>query len=297
MASEWFVSRNGKKTGPYATKALKELAANGELSRDDLVQKSGIPDWIKAKSVKGLFTSPVDETFAVQEVPVEPPQPPPPVHVPTVVVRRPKKRKRSRAAVFLVPALLVLICGGSLVAFQHFRSNKWVASAANALASDAPGPSKSPLDDFKATMDRSLAAGPSKGIEFKDASFDVEKTSSLVSPYAATLSSNVIVLRANSNPHRGAFKAVFAFQHGEWFCKKITLVTEDELALEKYKQFKKDVERQKELVTTYEEHTELYKEELDRDVKIIKVAVGSSERKEVMNNRLFDSPAIPGRGS
>lgn len=60
MADEWHFVLDGKKTGPVTAAALKELARSGKLSQTGLIWKEGMPQWIPASRVKGLF--PTDAT-------------------------------------------------------------------------------------------------------------------------------------------------------------------------------------------------------------------------------------------
>lgn len=66
MSSEWFYAKGNEKHGPFSTAEIKRLASAGQLSKHDLVSKSGAADWVRASKVKGLFP---------EEAP-EPPQPP-----------------------------------------------------------------------------------------------------------------------------------------------------------------------------------------------------------------------------
>ncbi len=56
MANEWHYTQNGQQTGETVTDAqLKALAVAGQLKPEDLVWKEGMPNWVPARSVKGLF--------------------------------------------------------------------------------------------------------------------------------------------------------------------------------------------------------------------------------------------------
>jgi hypothetical protein len=66
--ADYFYSTDGKaRLGPVSSRQLKQLADEGVLARNALIWKEGLPDWIPADRLKGLFTTPAAE-------------PPPPAH-------------------------------------------------------------------------------------------------------------------------------------------------------------------------------------------------------------------------
>ncbi len=56
MNPEWYYTANGGQQGPVTAADLKKLAQAGTISKEDLVWKEGMPNWVPAKNVKGLFT-------------------------------------------------------------------------------------------------------------------------------------------------------------------------------------------------------------------------------------------------
>lgn len=58
MAEQWFYTCEGKQMDPVAAAELKQLAAGGLLKPEDLVWKEGMPRWVPAKTIKGLFPPP-----------------------------------------------------------------------------------------------------------------------------------------------------------------------------------------------------------------------------------------------
>ncbi len=63
--TQWFFSRNGgNKVGPVTSRELKRLAATGQLTRTDRIQKIGMEKMVAASRLKGLFAKPADETEA-----------------------------------------------------------------------------------------------------------------------------------------------------------------------------------------------------------------------------------------
>ncbi|NLE38873.1 MAG: DUF4339 domain-containing protein [Pirellulaceae bacterium] len=52
---EWYYAHDERQFGPVSTAELKRLADRGDLTPGDLVWRQGIPDWVEASQVKGLF--------------------------------------------------------------------------------------------------------------------------------------------------------------------------------------------------------------------------------------------------
>jgi GYF domain 2 len=78
MADQWHFSINGNQAGPISSSELKQLASSGGLSRNDLVWKDGLPNWIAAEKLKGLFPA-LENSFQPTLPPRIPPlQPSPP---------------------------------------------------------------------------------------------------------------------------------------------------------------------------------------------------------------------------
>lgn len=55
MATEWYYSKNGHKTGPISAAELKRLAETRQINANDLVWRKGLPSWVPASKVKGLL--------------------------------------------------------------------------------------------------------------------------------------------------------------------------------------------------------------------------------------------------
>lgn len=55
VAANWHCTCNGEQIGPVSTKDLKGLADCGRLHATDLVWKAGMPKWLPASEVDGLF--------------------------------------------------------------------------------------------------------------------------------------------------------------------------------------------------------------------------------------------------
>ncbi|MEZ5945169.1 MAG: DUF4339 domain-containing protein [Planctomycetaceae bacterium] len=55
MAANWHYAKGGEKHGPITSAQLKEMAAEGQLSPDDLVWREDMKEWRKASTLKGLF--------------------------------------------------------------------------------------------------------------------------------------------------------------------------------------------------------------------------------------------------
>lgn len=65
MAAQWhYAKKNGEREGPVSPAKLKQLAAEGWLTPDDLVWKEGLPEWLPAKKVRGLFENALVQALA-----------------------------------------------------------------------------------------------------------------------------------------------------------------------------------------------------------------------------------------
>jgi hypothetical protein len=58
MSSIWYTVIGGMHYGPLTHAELKSLAVNGQLNPQDLVWNAGLPQWITALQVEGLFPVP-----------------------------------------------------------------------------------------------------------------------------------------------------------------------------------------------------------------------------------------------
>jgi hypothetical protein len=55
MAADWYMTRQGKKYGPFTEEKLRELASTNRLLPNDLVWKQGMAQWATAGTVQSLF--------------------------------------------------------------------------------------------------------------------------------------------------------------------------------------------------------------------------------------------------
>jgi hypothetical protein len=53
--TQWYYGQGDKELGPIASEQLKQLAISGELGPQDMVWKEGMPNWVEAGSIQGLF--------------------------------------------------------------------------------------------------------------------------------------------------------------------------------------------------------------------------------------------------
>jgi hypothetical protein len=79
MAEQWYYARGNEKFGPFSSTQLKALAAHGRLLPTDMLHKEGMPKWMPAMRIKGLF--------AASRPPQPPSLPPWPPAVPIVTSR------------------------------------------------------------------------------------------------------------------------------------------------------------------------------------------------------------------
>lgn len=57
MSEQWYYTRNKQQQGPVTFDQLKQLAAAGQLLPTDMVWKEGLPQWLAASGVSGLFVA------------------------------------------------------------------------------------------------------------------------------------------------------------------------------------------------------------------------------------------------
>lgn len=58
MAENWYVGRDGNRSGPFSSAVVRAMAARGEIRPTDMLWKEGMPAWAVASSIPGLFASP-----------------------------------------------------------------------------------------------------------------------------------------------------------------------------------------------------------------------------------------------
>ena len=58
--AEWHYSRGNEQHGPVSSAQLKEMATAGQLQPTDLIWKDGMPGWVAAGKIKGLFEGAAD---------------------------------------------------------------------------------------------------------------------------------------------------------------------------------------------------------------------------------------------
>lgn len=119
----FFVLANGKTSGPFTSRQLRELADAGRLSLDDQVRKENEDKWYPAHKVGGLFDRSVADS---KPVPVAPrPRPARPLPPPAPVLAAPQTTVPSQKAAqglgigsLGVGALAVGMCWLPLVGFS-----------------------------------------------------------------------------------------------------------------------------------------------------------------------------------
>lgn len=73
MSEQWHYSRQGEKFGPVGASKLKQLSRDGDLHPDDLVWRAGLPDWMPARKIKGLFPEAIASSESIASPPPLPP--------------------------------------------------------------------------------------------------------------------------------------------------------------------------------------------------------------------------------
>lgn len=72
---QWYYEHDERRVGPISAAMLKKCADEGILLREDLVWHEGLPDWVPARKVRGLFREPPQSKATQMEEPIERPLP------------------------------------------------------------------------------------------------------------------------------------------------------------------------------------------------------------------------------
>jgi TM2 domain-containing membrane protein YozV len=133
MADEWYYAQNNERKGPVPFAKLKSIAKSGWLMPDDLVWRSGMPDWMRAREAEGLFETAIGRrlqlaiarltgsTTPVRDEPKqEPEQNVTPPDIPKKTSEPAKRPERLQTPNFdwddLQPRHVLAACGGFLAA-------------------------------------------------------------------------------------------------------------------------------------------------------------------------------------
>lgn len=113
----WHYVQNGKACGPVDAETLLALFKTGSVSRDTLVWKEGMGDWVPARSVPEFAAT-------VQSPPTPPPVPPltmPPRGAGSVPPSEPDKNDIDQNKVFAILAYLGILFLVPLLAAPHSK--------------------------------------------------------------------------------------------------------------------------------------------------------------------------------
>jgi hypothetical protein len=142
----WWYSKGEQRLGPYTAAELKERVASGQVTSTDMVWKEGLPNWVQASSVSGLFTTNGSES----------PPPLPPTQAGSA--QKLKIHGSLRVAFWAIGVFVVLIIFATIFGPSHNRSSNsgQVASsspnhaeAASASASTSAPPTLKVGDTFE----------------------------------------------------------------------------------------------------------------------------------------------------
>lgn len=129
MADDWYYTQNGERKGPVSFAKFTAMAKSGWLTRDDLVWRHGMADWVPAHDAEGLFANPLSrvlqKTIGGLRGPAEKPvseglRDATPPSIPAKTAKPSSRKARARAPEIewgeLSPRHLVAACGGFLAA-------------------------------------------------------------------------------------------------------------------------------------------------------------------------------------
>ena len=66
----WFYLKNGRRVGPFSPVELETMAATGQLVPADSVRKEGMPEWMPAAKISGLFAASASVTASARKAAV-----------------------------------------------------------------------------------------------------------------------------------------------------------------------------------------------------------------------------------
>jgi hypothetical protein len=76
MPARWYFDCDGRQGGPVTVAELKQMADVGQLRPTDKVRKEDMDHWVKARSVRGLFTPVVPPPMGLDDAPLATPAEP-----------------------------------------------------------------------------------------------------------------------------------------------------------------------------------------------------------------------------
>lgn len=160
---KWFVVRGAKEEGPFTSRQLKLMAADGRLRPDDLVRREDVETSRPASAIKGLFppegTAPVGAPTEAATVPRS-------RSSPRVPDAEPKQRGLKKMLVIGVGVVAVLVLGSCVVVGVLFTQAKKAAQQGLAEADRMweAGDKAAAVSKYKAILqDRSKKAALGDG--------------------------------------------------------------------------------------------------------------------------------------
>jgi len=213
---EWYYQIMGEVIGPVSAMELKERAASGQIEQGTLVRKGESGDWVAAGRVKGLFDRPTEKQHSVKP-PTPPPMPiqaetPPPVGV-SVPPPSSEDRDRNLTLWAAVGCTLCFLLGIGITFWLTFLQPNRESTAEDKM-----------LEDFRGYCQEFALLTEDLCVYEKTPAFDVEKTSSLVSPYIATVTFSIwqhITSEGIACAALSEYEVRYARQDGEWVCSHI----------------------------------------------------------------------------
>lgn len=107
MANWYYLTESKTQEGPVSSQQLRDLAAQGWVSQETLVWKEGLPEWVAASKIKGLFGD--AHRGETRVAGGRPPLPPPVTGAPAAPSTPPKKSKKGLSSVPGIVALLLTV--------------------------------------------------------------------------------------------------------------------------------------------------------------------------------------------
>ncbi len=132
--SEWYYKSMSEVFGPYSAAELKHQADVGRIQPDTLIRKNADGKWVMAHNIRGLFTSPKNDSQVPEPPPVVPPTPSKAQYTDVHILRTKTENKRNLFAILTVILLGMAVAGVAFWLLRPVSRESIVANSVSAVA-------------------------------------------------------------------------------------------------------------------------------------------------------------------
>jgi tetratricopeptide (TPR) repeat protein len=135
--SSWFYLKDGRQLGPVSGAALKVLAESGQIRPDFKIWREGLPEWVEARRVRGLFP---EAAAGPTEIVVASPMPVVATPSPNTLKGSGAMRFGRRTTAWLLSGAIVLFSAGTggLIIWRHHETQNRTTALAPSGAQEPP---------------------------------------------------------------------------------------------------------------------------------------------------------------